>query len=382
LDNLKWSGKAILNSITLPLWETVEKDLRVDRSGPEAFAAVVYKLQQVSSEAVRTLVDELKSLSLLKEPGQDAEIFGGWVVELCRRISGTGSAPTNLVVLAAATFLECNVLAFKLKAIKVHDEVEDNPRAMTWDAVVRTLKTKYQSLKGQGLWTPQATSKKKDDELSGLHAAITKLSVQVGGAGSKNGGGGPCCYGCGDSDISQETVQRLAPRKGLLVRLPKRENPTQRRSMEPPSRGATFAAVGQLGKRSTPLGSMFVALIDPTQDRTQLLLKHQLLPQLLLPHRHGLQGQSLEDWQPTMEGAFTSKVACLWANLSKQASHPRVRILAYALKTSFMCPADFLGTKTSLTFPTDSLRKKRSKRLIPLWIVWPSTENLGDGSAR
>jgi hypothetical protein len=49
LDNLKWSGKAILNSVSLPLWETVEKDLGVDATGPEAFAAVVYKLQQVSS---------------------------------------------------------------------------------------------------------------------------------------------------------------------------------------------------------------------------------------------------------------------------------------------------------------------------------------------
>jgi hypothetical protein len=205
LDNLKWSGKAILNSVSLPLWETVEKDLGVDASGPEAFAAVVYKLQQVSSAAVRTLVDELKNLSLLKEPGQDVEIFGGRVVELCRRISGTGSAPADLVVLAASTFLECDVLSFKLKAIKVHDDVDEDARVMTWDAVVRTLKTKYQSLKGQGLWTPQSTTKKKDDELSGLHAAINKLSAEVAGSrdggGGKDGGGdkgGVRCYGCNE----------------------------------------------------------------------------------------------------------------------------------------------------------------------------------------
>lgn len=52
LDNLKWSGKAILNSVLLPLWEMVKKDLGVDASGPEAIAVVVYKLQQVSSAAV------------------------------------------------------------------------------------------------------------------------------------------------------------------------------------------------------------------------------------------------------------------------------------------------------------------------------------------
>lgn len=201
LDNLKWSGKAILNSITLALWETVEKDLGVDTSGPEAFASVVSKLQQVSSAAVRTLVDELKGLSLLKEPGQDVELFGGRVVELCRRITGTGMAPTDLVVLAASTFLECDVLSFKLKAIDVHDSVDENPQTMNWDAVVRTLKNKYQSLKGQGLWTPQLSVKKKDDELTGLLAAINKLSVQVN-AGSNRGGsdGEPIrCYGCGQS---------------------------------------------------------------------------------------------------------------------------------------------------------------------------------------
>jgi hypothetical protein len=31
LDNLKWSGKGILNSMSLILWETVKKDLGVER---------------------------------------------------------------------------------------------------------------------------------------------------------------------------------------------------------------------------------------------------------------------------------------------------------------------------------------------------------------
>ena len=48
LENLKWNGKAIMQSIYLELWETIEKDLCCDPSGPEAFAAAVYKLQKVS----------------------------------------------------------------------------------------------------------------------------------------------------------------------------------------------------------------------------------------------------------------------------------------------------------------------------------------------
>jgi hypothetical protein len=68
----------------------------------------------------------LKNLSLLKDPNQDVEIFGGLVVELCRRITGTGMAPADLVVLAEATFLSSNMLSFKLKAIAIHDMVSSS----------------------------------------------------------------------------------------------------------------------------------------------------------------------------------------------------------------------------------------------------------------
>jgi hypothetical protein len=43
LNNLKWSGKAILDSVSLELWETVEKDLGAAAVGSEVFAAGVYK---------------------------------------------------------------------------------------------------------------------------------------------------------------------------------------------------------------------------------------------------------------------------------------------------------------------------------------------------
>lgn len=62
----------ILNSDSLALWETIEKDLKIDASGPKAITGAVYKLQQVNTIAVHSLVKHLKELSLLKEPGQDA----------------------------------------------------------------------------------------------------------------------------------------------------------------------------------------------------------------------------------------------------------------------------------------------------------------------
>ena len=91
LDNLKWSGKAIMNSITLELWETIEKDLGADADGPEVFGTIISKLQQVNAASVRALVDKLKTMSLINEPGQNVDTFGDNVIVLCRRIVGTGA---------------------------------------------------------------------------------------------------------------------------------------------------------------------------------------------------------------------------------------------------------------------------------------------------
>jgi hypothetical protein len=63
---------------------------------------------------------------------------------------------------------------------------------MSWETTICTLKTKYQSLKGQGLLMPQATAMKKGNEISGLHTTINKLTAQVSNRADDGRGG----YGC------------------------------------------------------------------------------------------------------------------------------------------------------------------------------------------
>ena len=190
LDNLKWSGKAITQSISLELWETIEKDLGCIPSGPEAFASVVYKLQQVNSTTVFLLVKELQYLKLVNEPVQDIDMFGVRVIELCRPISGTGFGSDDLGVLAATCFLECDVLAFKLKSIWIHDQADRNPKvAMGWDEVVRLNKKKYLTLDAKKLWNPQ-NQKTKDNPLAGLYAKLNKMTTQFNNFASHVGGHG------------------------------------------------------------------------------------------------------------------------------------------------------------------------------------------------
>jgi hypothetical protein len=196
MDNLMWSGKAIMNSLALDLWETIEKDIGVQAGGPIAYAAVVGKIQQVSASSVRSLVTKLKVMNLIKEPGQNVETFGTKVTEMTRRITGSGSSPLDLTSIVASTFLECDVLAFKMKALSIHDLVDNNPTAMGWEEIVRVLKAKYVSLEGRDLWTPTANTTPAESVLDGLHAAINKLTAQVEGGPRSSGQSSLQCWTC------------------------------------------------------------------------------------------------------------------------------------------------------------------------------------------
>ena len=169
---------------------------------------MIGNLQHTKSATSQTLVEELKGVSLIKEPGQDVNYFGYCVVELCCRISGVGAEPEDQSVIAATTFLECDVLAFKLKALDLLGNIDDNTTALTWTSIVIYLQATYMSFKGQHLWTPQVTGKiKQDEELSTIHVAIKKISTKIGSNGDgANGGGRPQnnqgaesrkCYNCG-----------------------------------------------------------------------------------------------------------------------------------------------------------------------------------------
>ena len=108
LDNLRWSGKALLASIDLKLWSRIEKDLPLggDVTGPEVLRVIVLHLQQINSSSVRQLVKELEKLKLRDEPGQNVLTFGDKVLEVARRIDRTGMAPKDLTLVVASRFLE------------------------------------------------------------------------------------------------------------------------------------------------------------------------------------------------------------------------------------------------------------------------------------
>ena len=151
VDNLKWIGKVIVNSIPLDLWGLIEKDLLIRANGPYTYKAVILKIQQVRLSAIHNIVDELRKMPLIKEHGQYIEKSRFQMIETTRRIVGSGSDPSDIASIVAQCFIGYDVLALKLEALKFYDFVNDNPIRMERDIIVWKLNTKYQSLESHNL---------------------------------------------------------------------------------------------------------------------------------------------------------------------------------------------------------------------------------------
>ena len=84
-------------------------------------------------------------------PGQDVENLGNKISKMTRWISKIGSAPIDLSILVVTAFVDCGVLAFRLKATGLYNLVKVNPKSLSTDEIIWTLKTKFWNLNAQGL---------------------------------------------------------------------------------------------------------------------------------------------------------------------------------------------------------------------------------------
>ena len=71
------------------------------------------------------------------------------MAKFSRQISRTGSNPIDLSTFVTTAFIYCEVLALQLKDTGLHDLVNSNPKALSEDEIIWTLKTKLWSIKAK-----------------------------------------------------------------------------------------------------------------------------------------------------------------------------------------------------------------------------------------
>jgi len=70
LQNLKWSSKFLMNSISPSFVNMIEPEIDASPTGPMVFYKIMNKVQMMSAEAMRKLEKELQRLVLKQEPGR------------------------------------------------------------------------------------------------------------------------------------------------------------------------------------------------------------------------------------------------------------------------------------------------------------------------
>ena len=66
VNNLKWSRKTILNSISLDLWDFIEKDLVIGATKLLSTQTLSLRFSKSVHLRIRNLVDDLRNMSLFK----------------------------------------------------------------------------------------------------------------------------------------------------------------------------------------------------------------------------------------------------------------------------------------------------------------------------
>ena len=192
-DSLLWSGKAILNSISLEIWEIIEKSSPPYPLGPKVFCAIIRKKQYLNESSVRKMVNDFQGMNIIPEPGQDVNTFSNMILEITNCIEGSGGAPDDLCLIVAGKFLGSTVNDFEVKVLGLYDRLDEDTACLDIQTMVKKFQRKYDCLVTLDMWTPKHDRKlNKNNELAALTATVAnlvqKLKTSNKDSGDKSGG--------------------------------------------------------------------------------------------------------------------------------------------------------------------------------------------------
>ena len=155
IQNLQWSGKYLLNSVSKKLKNILVMDLGSKPDGPVVFCRIVNKIQQMSANAMRYLEAQLKKLKLSSEPGENIETFSIKVKDIADRLDqGVTYKPPDLAILVAEKFIQSSVEAFRIPALNIYDTLTQNPTSYSYQEVLEFHCEKFCILRGAQQWPP------------------------------------------------------------------------------------------------------------------------------------------------------------------------------------------------------------------------------------
>ncbi len=221
-QNLTWSGKCLLNSISNKLCEDVMASLDPTPTGLEVLIEIITTKEKLDSSGIRHEERKLQELKIQNEPGENVINFNKKVKGIAIKLDNCGRTP-DLIVLVAKAFIHSSVDAFKAEATQIHNSV-NNPRKLrrlrrseptwTWKEILDTLAASCRTLLDDDEWLPAKAVKRpaqanlNANEVNKVNQRLNKLEARFnnnnhsnnnssGGNNGKSNLNTDQCWDCG-----------------------------------------------------------------------------------------------------------------------------------------------------------------------------------------
>jgi hypothetical protein len=231
-QNLSWSAKFIMNSLSAEMAKRVKQELpntlTNDYTGPDVFCAVIALHTVVNDSTQRMYIAQLESLKLTKEPGEDVSVLADKVVGIARTIVGLSPMPpSDLHTLVYQCFAGCSTPTFATDVSNLLSKCFRNDQTVrNWETEVTALMSMYRDLKQRNQWVALMNMKEKTEavgmiggvDVKAMQSTITRLEKQVkevkeGKSNSSKSNGKTnkelTCYWCGEKGHAKPSCPNL-----------------------------------------------------------------------------------------------------------------------------------------------------------------------------
>ena len=163
VENIKWSGQAILNSCTTELRSKMVEAIREipesEKGGPTYLMMMIKKIIATSDTALRGLTKKLENLKLTDYDGENVLDCVTFIRNAVKIMRDHDSIPHDIKPIILEIFGATTCVRFEQLVSAIRTELDLKRTNYDIEAILKILEEDYQDKIGSGKWTPKGTDK-------------------------------------------------------------------------------------------------------------------------------------------------------------------------------------------------------------------------------
>lgn len=163
VENVKWSGQAILNSCTTELRSKMVEAIRElpesEKGGPTYLMMMIRKIIATSDTALRGLTKKLETLKLTDYDGENVLDCVTFVRNAVKIMRDHASIPHDIKSIILEIFGATTCVRFEQIVSAIRTELDLKRTDYEIEDILKILEEDYQDKIGSGKWTPKGTDK-------------------------------------------------------------------------------------------------------------------------------------------------------------------------------------------------------------------------------